>query len=63
MDANRDGIPDVLQMSDSQLMTRRLLNTAKAVDPLEVRDAAGDLTMTFFAVIATLKMKFAEVCV
>merc|ERR1719401_2798632 len=61
VDANKDGIVDVEQMSWNELVSHKALVAAKAVkDPQRVQQAAMSLWILYCGVLATLKSKFAQ---
>src|SRR5690554_4516330 len=60
VDADGDGIADVLQIDRRELASRKLKLALTAVRPADLSKAISDLTLTFFAIIATLKVRFAE---
>lgn len=60
-DDDNDGIPDVLQISNEELLKRKLLLFLRTVDPKRITDAIGGINAGFLAVAATLKMQFAKV--
>ena len=62
-DDDNDGIADVLQISNEELMKRKCLLFLRTVDPKRITDAIGGINAGFLAVAATLKMQFAKVCV
>lgn len=59
-DDDNDGIRDVLQISNDQLLQRKLLLFLKTVDPKRVTDAIKGINGGFLAVVATLKLQFAK---
>jgi len=61
LDENRDGVADVDQISVDELAQRKLKVCMKAVsDPLKLESAVGSLWAACLAVIATLKVQFAQ---
>jgi len=62
LDENNDGIADVDQITAEQLTQRKLMVCMKAVeDPSCLQSAVGSLWAACLAVLATLKMQFAQV--
>lgn len=59
IDANNDGIADVKQISKKELLTRKMHVFMTSVEPMQVTSAFGSLYIGFFAIVATLKLKFA----
>jgi hypothetical protein len=60
VDADGDGVADVLQISQQQLLTRKLQVVFKAVDPDRFSDALTAVWSGSLAVIATLRVQFAQ---
>jgi hypothetical protein len=60
VDADHDGVADVLQISGQQLATRKTLLFLKTVDPNKIGEAFSGLQSGLLAVVATLKMEFAK---
>lgn len=60
VDADNDGIADVLQISSQQLATRKTLLFMKTVDPSRMATAISGLQSGLMAVVATLQLKFAK---
>jgi len=60
IDDNNDGIADVKQISSKELMTRKLHLILKSMDPKVVSDALSGIWMGFMAVVAVLRVQFAQ---
>ncbi|KAA8497391.1 hypothetical protein FVE85_1120 [Porphyridium purpureum] len=60
VDENKDGVADVSLMDKSQLAARKAMVILKAVDPNQLAEALEGLTQAWIAVIATLRVKFAQ---
>jgi hypothetical protein len=60
VDDNNDGIADVEQISKEELLKRKGLILLKSIEPMQVYSAIGNLNIGFLAVMATLKVKFAQ---
>mmetsp|Transcript_4448 Transcript_4448/g.7212 ORF Transcript_4448/g.7212 Transcript_4448/m.7212 type:complete len:340 (+) Transcript_4448:88-1107(+) len=60
IDADNDGVYDVLQISKQELFTRKLKLAAKSCNPDKLSMAAGGLYTGFMGVIATLRVQFAQ---
>jgi hypothetical protein len=59
-DDDNDGVADVLQITPSQLATRKVMIFFKSVDPKRLTFAISALNAGFLAVVATLKLQFAK---
>ena len=59
-DDNNDGVPDVLQVSNKELVQRKVILFLKTVDPKRVTDALAGINAGLLAVVATLKLQFAK---
>eukprot|EP00466_Bigelowiella_natans_P005352 jgi/Bigna1/136872/aug1.36_g11580 len=59
-DKNNDGITDVLQLSDEEYVLRKVDIVLRVVHPQQVFDAISGISVGFFAVVATLKLKTAR---
>lgn len=59
-DENNDGVADVLQVSNKELVQRKVLLFLKTVDPKRVTDALAGINAGLLAVVATLKLQFAK---
>eukprot|EP00401_Gymnodinium_catenatum_P076597 CAMPEP_0117536374 /NCGR_PEP_ID=MMETSP0784-20121206/41420_1 /TAXON_ID=39447 /ORGANISM="" /LENGTH=338 /DNA_ID=CAMNT_0005332935 /DNA_START=25 /DNA_END=1040 /DNA_ORIENTATION=+ len=59
-DANKDGVPDVDQMSSKALVRRKMALALKTVDPQVLTNAVGCLWTGYMGVLASLKFKFAQ---
>jgi len=59
-DDNGDGVADVSQIPQSQLLIRKMLVVGKAVDPSRVKGALVMLWAGLLAVVASLKLRFAK---
>ncbi|KAA8496401.1 hypothetical protein FVE85_0130 [Porphyridium purpureum] len=60
LDENADGIPDVLQISKRELMTRKIQLFLKVCDPQELSLGMDGLLAGCVAVLATLRSRFAQ---
>eukprot|EP00331_Platyophrya_macrostoma_P024578 CAMPEP_0176435046 /NCGR_PEP_ID=MMETSP0127-20121128/17065_1 /TAXON_ID=938130 /ORGANISM="Platyophrya macrostoma, Strain WH" /LENGTH=339 /DNA_ID=CAMNT_0017817951 /DNA_START=44 /DNA_END=1063 /DNA_ORIENTATION=+ len=60
VDADGNGVADVLEISDRDLLTRKLYVFARSVDPQQVSDASLTIWSAVLAVIATLRIHFAQ---
>jgi len=61
VDANKDNVPDVQQMSTNELINHKAFVAMKAVkDPMRLQQALVALGNVYLAVIATLKFQFAK---
>mmetsp|Transcript_5037 Transcript_5037/g.10927 ORF Transcript_5037/g.10927 Transcript_5037/m.10927 type:complete len:344 (-) Transcript_5037:655-1686(-) len=60
VDENKDGIADVKQLDKKQLLTRKIAIFMKSTDPAKVQDALQGLTAGITAVVATLRLQFAQ---
>uniref|UniRef100_A0A7S0T5G8 Uncharacterized protein n=1 Tax=Erythrolobus madagascarensis TaxID=708628 RepID=A0A7S0T5G8_9RHOD len=60
VDADKDGVADVKQMDKKQLAARKLGVILRAVDPQKLATALEGLTQAWIAIIATLRIKFAQ---
>jgi hypothetical protein len=58
LDEDGDGIADVKQITNKQLLTRKLLLTMRSVNPVEVTEAVSAISRGVFAVIGSLRSKF-----
>lgn len=59
-DEDNDGVADVLQVSNQQLLQRKMLLFLRTLDPQRVTVAIAGINAGFLAVIATLKLQFAK---
>ena len=59
-DADGDGVPDVQQISSTELYRRKALLVAKAVNPDDVSNAFAGVWSGIFGVLCTLRIKFAH---
>lgn len=59
-DENNDGIPDVLQITNSELVTRKTLLFLRSVDPNRISNAGAAIYSGLVAVAACLKLQFAK---
>jgi len=53
-------VPDVLQVSNAELLTRKSLLVLKVVEPERVSHALAGITAGYMAVLAALKLRFAK---
>eukprot|EP01123_Difflugia_compressa_P010314 TRINITY_DN3749_c0_g1_i1.p1 TRINITY_DN3749_c0_g1~~TRINITY_DN3749_c0_g1_i1.p1 ORF type:complete len:334 (-),score=64.72 TRINITY_DN3749_c0_g1_i1:93-1094(-) len=60
VDDNNDGIPDVQQIGQQELMTRKISLILKSLDPPKVTSALSGIWMGFLGVVAVLRLKFAQ---
>eukprot|EP00898_Chlorokybus_atmophyticus_P007806 jgi/Chlat1/8026/Chrsp7S07772 len=60
VDANRDGIADVLQISNEEWARRKIALALKSVDPNRLSTAIGALYAGLMAVVAALRIRFAK---
>jgi len=60
-DDDGDGVADIEQISNKQLMSRKMSLFLKTVNPSKLLDAYGGLAKAFAGVCATLKLQFAKV--
>lgn len=60
IDADGNGVADVLEISDKDLLTRKAFLFARTVDPNQIYESTANITGAFMAVIATLKIQFAQ---
>ena len=60
LDEDGDGVADVKQIDSKDLVVRKIGVVAKAVDPELVADAITAINTGLMAVIATLRVKFAQ---
>lgn len=60
IDADKDGVADVLQISKQELFTRKLKLAAKSCNPDKLQLAFGGLYTGFMGVVATLRVRFAQ---
>lgn len=58
VDADKDGVADVKEISGKELATRKTILFLKTVDPKRVTDALAGLNTGLFAIVATLKLEF-----
>jgi len=59
-DDNNDGIPDVKQISSQELFTRKLHLFLTSLNPVQVSNALSGIWMGFMAVVAVLRVQFAQ---
>lgn len=59
-DLDGDGIPDVEQISPREKVTRKVLLLLRTVDPIKANTCFNCLATGMLAVLATLKMSFAQ---
>lgn len=59
-DDDNDGVADVLQISNTELVKRKTLLFMRTVDPERLSEALNVISCSFFAVISTLKLQFAK---
>jgi len=59
-DEDNDGVPDVLQISEKELMQRKLKVALTVIKPETISTQMSCLYMSWVGVIATLKLKFAK---
>eukprot|EP00123_Amoebidium_parasiticum_P012844 comp21611_c0_seq1/m.30298 comp21611_c0_seq1/g.30298 ORF comp21611_c0_seq1/g.30298 comp21611_c0_seq1/m.30298 type:complete len:336 (-) comp21611_c0_seq1:185-1192(-) len=60
LDENQDGVADVKQITRNELFKRKVALVLKTVNPQQVQEASLILYLSFMAVVATLKVRFAE---
>jgi hypothetical protein len=60
IDADKDGVADVLQITKQELFTRKLKLAAKSCNPDKLQLAFGGLYTGFMGVVATLRVRFAQ---
>jgi len=60
LDENNDGVRDVEQISKKALATRKIKLVLKSCNPQKVTGALSGLNMGFMAVMATLRLQFAQ---
>jgi hypothetical protein len=60
IDADNNGVADVTEIGKDELMTRKILVFARAVDPDETVEAATALWTGFLTVLATMRLKLAQ---
>lgn len=60
VDANKDGVADVMQISGKDLVKRKLHVLAVNIDPVVVSNAVTGISAGVFAVIATVRVRFAQ---
>mmetsp|Transcript_16991 Transcript_16991/g.15346 ORF Transcript_16991/g.15346 Transcript_16991/m.15346 type:complete len:355 (-) Transcript_16991:55-1119(-) len=60
IDENKDGKPDSVQISSTELLRRKSMLFLKTVDPKRLTNAVSAINHGFLAVIATLKLQFAK---
>lgn len=60
VDDNNDGIADVVQVSNQELVTRKILLFLRSVDPERFTVAIAGINAGLMTVIATLKIQFAK---
>uniref|UniRef100_A0A7S1XC33 Uncharacterized protein n=1 Tax=Compsopogon caeruleus TaxID=31354 RepID=A0A7S1XC33_9RHOD len=60
LDEDRDGVADVKQLAMKDRAMRAFFVVARSVDPNQLGEAMEGLTMAYVAVIATLRVKFAQ---
>lgn len=59
-DMDQNGTPDLEDMSDEQYVMHKVALILRIVQPQQVFDAVSGISLGFFAVLATLKVKFAK---
>lgn len=59
-DDNNDGVADVLQVSNKELVQRKVILFLKTVDPKRITEALAGINAGLLAVVATLKLQFAK---
>ncbi len=59
-DDDHDGTADVLQVSNVELVKRKVLLILRTVDPVRITNAITAINAGFLGVIATLKLQFAK---
>ena len=61
VDADKDGVPDVEQIAPSELAQRKMLLAMRTVtEPARLQSALGSLWAAYLAVLATLRLQFAQ---
>jgi len=60
VDDDNDGIPDVQQIPTQDLVKRKIHLVLTTIDPMSVMDACSGVMSGFMAVIATLRIEFAQ---
>lgn len=60
VDADNDGVADVLQISKDELAKRKLMVALKAMNPIEVQNAFSSLWTATVSAAATVKLQFAR---
>ncbi len=60
VDADGDGVADVMQTSNRHLIQRKTLLFLKTIDPKRLTDALAGINAGLLAVVATLKLEFAK---
>jgi hypothetical protein len=59
-DDDNDGVPDVLQVSQQELLKRKVFLFLRLVEPERITTAIAGINAGFLAVVATLKLQFAR---
>ena len=60
LDEDKDGVPDVLQVSQQALLSRKALLFMRVVNPQQVSDAALSLWLAGTAVLCAVRVNFAQ---
>ena len=60
LDEDKDGVPDVLQVSQQALLSRKVLLFMRVVNPQQVSDAALSLWLAGTAVLCAVGLNFAQ---
>lgn len=60
VDDNKDGVPDVQQITKKDLLSRKVVLVLKTVDPDKATEAITILWAAILAVVATLRIQFAQ---
>lgn len=60
LDEDNDGVADVQQISEKELVTRKLKLFLRSCDPVQVSDALSGIYTGFLGVVATLQIQFAR---
>ena len=60
VDADGNGVADVLEITDKELFTRKVFLFAQTVDPNQVSDAVNLVWAGMLSVLATLRVHFAQ---
>lgn len=60
VDADGNGIADVKEISDKELLTRKMYLFARTVDPDQVSESTATIWGAMLAIIATLRVHFAQ---